>query len=101
MARRTKDGTANACYHVKRVFAVFHEPSIMIFALSAVSETISLSCVSFESLICAVSADVDRRDSECQLGLYDEVLCPVNVVYADNGLGIVVDRESEPFAAEH
>lgn len=40
-------------------------------------------------------------DSECQLGLYDEVLCPVNVVYADNGLGIVVDRESELFAAEH
>lgn len=39
----------------------------MIFALSAVSETISLICVSFESLICAVSDDVDRRDSESLL----------------------------------
>ena len=36
----------------------------MMFALRAVSETISLSCVSSESLICMVSDDVDRRDSE-------------------------------------
>ena len=39
----------------------------MIFALSAVPETMSLSCVSSASLICAVSDDVDKRDSESHL----------------------------------
>lgn len=85
-------GTANACYHVKRVFAVFHEPSIMIFALSAVSESISLSCVSFESLICTVSDDVDRRDSESLPVVNTSYRSVVTCRYSENWLIVLTDK---------
>ena len=57
------------------------------------------------SLFFAMNSTVDgpsneRWDSECQLGLYDEILRPVNVVDAHNGFIFEIDCQSKPFAVE-
>lgn len=43
---------------------------------------------------------ISSGDSECQLGLYKEILRPVNVVDARNGLVFEIDCQSKPFAVE-